>query len=253
MMLSLNRFLVLPFFLLCFGLTTDGLLGWSATTHRASPSVGQAASPLKSTVGKSGYQLAQLQGQVRRQAALSSPEHILNHLKWANQIPSTVSPVLQIERSADLNASTDGKNLIITDSLLSQLSTDDERAFVISHELAHILLSHISKTQLRRTGLSVLDYLLERKVGNNSLLATASRLGISLVDLKSSRGYEYQADDLGVQLMSRAGYNPQAAIRVFDVLEANNPSAGRPGFLLSHPISRNRIEALVKKYKLIPQ
>ncbi|WP_303674997.1 M48 family metalloprotease [Vampirovibrio chlorellavorus] len=195
-------------------------------------------------------QIAQLQGQIKIAPAVNTPETILKRLQSANQIPPEVWPTLQIERSDTLNASTDGKNLMITDTLLAKLRNDDERAFVLSHELAHILLSHISKTQLRRTGLSLLDYFLERKAGPNSLLATASRLGINLVDLKSSRGYEYQADDLGVQLMSKAGYNPQAAIQVFDILEANNPTGGTPGFLLSHPISRSRIEALVKKYKL---
>ncbi len=195
-------------------------------------------------------QIAQIQAQIKTTPTVSDPEVILKRLEIANQIPQEAWPLLKIERSNTLNASTDGKNLLITDSLMAKLRTDDERAFVISHELAHILLSHISKTQLRRTGLSLLDYLLERKVGSNSLLATASRLGINLVDLKSSRGYEYQADDLGVQLMSKAGYNPQAAIQVFDILEANNPNGNTPGFLRSHPISRSRIEALVKKYKL---
>lgn len=195
-------------------------------------------------------QIAQIQGQLRVTPTPSQAEAILKRLLEANQIPKEAWPTLKIERSNTLNAATDGQNLLITDSLLEKLRTDDERAFVISHELAHILLSHISKTQLRRTGLSLLDFFLARKVGSNSLLATASRLGINLVDLKSSRGYEYQADDLGVQLMSKAGYNPQAAIQVFDILEANNPTRNAPGFLLSHPISRSRIEALVKKYKL---
>jgi predicted Zn-dependent protease len=195
-------------------------------------------------------QVAQIQGHVQTSSTLNSPQAILDRLEAANQIPAEASPTLKIERSDTLNAATDGKNLIITDGLLNKLRTNDERAFVISHELAHILLSHIGKTQVRRTGLSLLNFFLSRKVGENSVIAMASRLGINLVDLKSSRGYEYQADDLGVQLMVKAGYNPQAAIQVFDILEANAPSRGQPGFLLSHPISRDRIEALVKKHKL---
>lgn len=195
-------------------------------------------------------QVAQIQGQVQTSGALSSPQAILDRLESANQVPAEASPALKIQRSDTLNAATDGKNLLITDGLLNKLKTNDERAFVISHELAHILLSHIGKTQIRRTGLSLLDHFFSRRVGENSLLAMASRMGINLVDLKSSRGYEYQADDLGVQLMVKAGYDPQAAIRVFDVLEANAPTNGKPGFLLSHPISRDRMEALVKKYQL---
>lgn len=204
----------------------------------------------KGTLRPVPAQVVQIKGQVQTSSILSSPQSILDRLESANQVPTEASPVLRIERSDTLNAATDGKNLIITDGLLNKLKTNDERAFVISHELAHILLSHIAKTQVRRTGLSLLDFFLSRKVGENSVLAMASRLGINLVDLKSSRGYEYQADDLGVQLMAKAGYNPQAAIQVFDILEANAPTQGKPGFLLSHPISRDRIEALVKKHQL---
>lgn len=200
----------------------------------------------------SGTQIAQtqVQGQVQTTRNVSGPQAILDKLKSANQVPAEIKPNLQIERSDTLNAATDGQNLMITDTLLNKLTTDDERAFVISHELAHILLSHIGKTQVRRTGLSLLDLFVRNKAGSNSILTMASELGIGLIDLKSSRGYEYQADDLGVKLMTNAGYNPQAALKVFDILEANSPSNGKPGFLLSHPISRDRVKALVQKYKL---
>lgn len=183
-------------------------------------------------------------------ATLSSPQAILDRLKTANKVPQNISPALEVERSDVLNASTNGQNLIITDSLLNKLKTDDERAFVISHELAHILLSHIGKTQIRRTGLSLLDQFLGRKFGQNSLLTLASELGINLIDLKSSRGYEYQADDLGIKLMVNAGYDPQAALRVFEVLETASAGSGTPGFLRSHPLTKDRIRALVQKYKL---
>lgn len=183
-------------------------------------------------------------------ATVSSPQAILDKLESANKVPENISPDLQIERSDVLNASTNGQNLLITDSLLNKLTTDDERAFVISHELSHILLSHIGKTQIRRTGLSLLDHFLGNKFGENSLLTLASELGINLIDLKSSRGYEYQADDLGIKLMVNAGYDPQAALRVFDVLEAASAGNNTPGFLRSHPLTKDRIRALVQKYKL---
>jgi predicted Zn-dependent protease len=182
---------------------------------------------------------------------LQQAQTILDRLKTANNIPSDISPKIKIENSNVLNAATDGENLIITSGLLSKLNTDDERAFVISHELSHILLQHIAKTQVRRIGLSLLDnFLVRRYTQQGSLLQLASELGIGLVDKRSSRGYELQADDLGVKLMTQAGYNPQAAIQVFDILKANTPSNHTPEFLQDHPISDSRIRALVQKYKL---
>lgn len=185
---------------------------------------------------------------------LQHAQAILDRLRTANNIPADISPKIKIQDSTVLNAATDGENLLITSALLSKLTTDDERAFVISHELSHILLQHIAKTQVRRIGLSLLDnFLVRRYTQQGSLLQLASELGIGLVDKRSSRTFELQADDLGVKLMSQAGYNPQAAIQVFDILKAAAPANHTPEFLQDHPISDSRIRALVQKYKLQPE
>jgi predicted Zn-dependent protease len=185
---------------------------------------------------------------------LARSQAILTRLKSANNVPGDISPVLKIDDSDQLNAYTDGENLVITTALLSRLTTDDQRAFVISHELSHILLQHIAKTQVRRVGLSLLDSLVVRRYApQGSLVQLASELGIGLVDKRSSRSFELQADDLGVKLLSQSGYNPQAAIQVFDILKAATPTNHVPEFLQDHPISDSRIRALVQKYKLSPQ
>ena len=182
---------------------------------------------------------------------LQSAQTILNRLLTANQVPAEISPKLEIQDSNQLNAATDGQKILNTDTLWGKLNTDDQRAFVISHELAHILLNHIGKTQARRIGLSLLDSLFVRRyTQEGSLAQLASELGIGLVDKRSSRGYEYQADDLGVKLLTQAGYNPQSAIEVFGILQAATPGNRTPEFLQSHPISESRIRALVQKYKL---
>lgn len=180
-----------------------------------------------------------------------SPKAILDKLKAANHVPPEIAPSIQVQQSSVLNAATNGTGLVITSSLLEKLHSSDERAFVISHELSHILLQHIGKTQVRRVGLSLLDsFLVRRYAAQGSLLQLASELGIGLVDKRSARGYEYQADDLGVKLMTQAGYDPQAAIRVLDTLMAATPGNQTPEFLQDHPITQSRIRALAQKYKL---
>lgn len=186
--------------------------------------------------------------------SVQSLQVILDRLLSANHVPAEIVPTLEVQRSSTLNAATDGKKLLITSGLLSRLNDDDERAFVISHELAHILLQHISKTQARRIGLSLLDmFIVRRYTAEGSIVQMASELGIGLVDKRSSRGFEYQADDLGVRLMRQAGYNPQAAIRVFDTLSRATAGNRTPEFLQDHPITESRIRALVQKYKLSVQ
>jgi predicted Zn-dependent protease len=98
-----------------------------------------------------------------------------------------------------------------------------------------------------------LDTLLGRRIPQGSLLDLAADFGLDLYDKRSGRGYEYQADDLGIQLMRRAGYNPQAAISVFKILQSATSGRQLPEFLQDHPITESRIHALVQKYQLTPQ
>lgn len=195
---------------------------------------------------------AQIQGYVNQaNVSLQTPQQVLDRLKQTNGIPATLAPRVDVSDSTELNAATNGTNILITSALLSRLTTNDQRAFVISHELSHVVLSHIAKTQIRRVGLSVLDSLLLRRyVPQGGLLDLAKNWGFELYDKRSGRVYEYQADDVGIQLMAKAGYNPQAAIEVFKILQAGTPNSRTPEFLLDHPITESRIHALVQKYKL---
>lgn len=203
--------------------------------------------------GAAPYVVAQAtyQGQVvQTSSALKSPQTILDELKAANQVPSNIAPTITVSESDTLNAATNGQKILITSALLNRLKTNDQRAFVISHELAHVVLQHIGKTQVRRVGLSLLDNFLRRKTGEGSAIDLAARLGINMYDKRSSRVYEYQADDLGIQLMAKTGYRPQAAIEVFQILQAATPGSRVPEFLQDHPITDSRIRALVQKYNL---
>jgi predicted Zn-dependent protease len=181
--------------------------------------------------------------------AVSSAQSILQRLKEANNIPANLGGTVRTEGGNSLNAATDGQNIVITQTLLDRLKTDDERAFVLSHELSHVVLQHIGKTQARRLGLSLVDRFLSQRAGQGSLLQLAGELGIGLVDKRSARSFEYQADDLGVKLMTQAGYNPRSALEVFNILKAATPGNNVPEFLQDHPITDSRMRALVEKYK----
>ncbi len=181
---------------------------------------------------------------------LKSPAAILAELRAANQIPPGLAPTVKVEKSPDLNAATNGREILITDSLLQKLDTNGERAFVIGHELAHVVQDHVSKTQTRRFGLSLLDqFLVRRYVSEGTLADLAAQLGLGLIDKKYSRNYEYQADEVGMKLMVSAGYPPCAALNVFDMLQANTRATRTPEFLMDHPMNKSRIQALVRQYQ----
>jgi Zn-dependent protease with chaperone function len=221
----------------------------AANSYQAYHRVYQSNHRYPVKIRKQLYLAAQINTQAH--GGLQTPESILAELIRANNIPANIIKGISVDKSDSLNAATDGSGIIITQALLNKLTTNDERAFVISHELSHVVLNHIGKTQTRRVGLSLVDnFIVRRFAKEGSLLQLASSLGIGLVDKRSSRTLEYQADDLGVRLMKDAGYNPKAALQVFGILKAATPNNGTPEFLQDHPITDSRVRILVEKYKL---
>lgn len=119
--------------------------------------------------------------------------------------------------------------------------TDDEIAAVIVHEMTHALLEHSKKA----IGGQVLTGL------GGSILAGAVGLDGNLVGVGTdllatkpfSRHQESEADAGGVRLMAQAGYNPQAAISVWEKM--NKAQGGSQVAILStHPANNTRIEAI---------
>ncbi|MBY0404207.1 MAG: M48 family metallopeptidase [Cyanobacteria bacterium] len=179
-------------------------------------------------------------------------KELLAQIEAGNSIPSNRVQQIEVVNSKEWNAATDGKTIFFTDSLWNALQTNDQRAFVISHELSHILLGHVKKTQYRRIALSAFEQLLLSKVGGgkNPNIQKLEDLSLNLIDLKFSRGQEFQADDLGFQIMTKGNFNAKGAIEAFEILQKGS-SSHTPEFLQSHPVSASRIRVLSQKYKTI--
>lgn len=122
--------------------------------------------------------------------------------------------------------------------------SDDELAAVMGHEIAHALREHsrerASSEQLKGIGLVVLQATTGADKGTMQLAQMASHYTISL---PFSRSYEREADTLGIELMARAGYDPYAAVRVWEKMLKHSPS-NPPEILSTHPSPSSRIEDL---------
>ena len=193
-------------------------------------------------------QTSQKQVLISRSASAQA-QAIVSRMLQANQLPPNFVQQVYVEKNDVVNAYTNGQSIRMTTNLWDRLDNNDEKAFVLGHELAHVYLKHIESTGRRKFGLGILGTLLS--VFLHPVAGQAAQVGIGLVDKKFSRNLEYQADELGVQFMQRADYNPSAAIEVFKVLKAASAS-GHPEFLRSHPIADSRIRSLAKKYELSP-
>ena len=141
-----------------------------------------------------------------------------------------------------------GGQVFITMSLLSKLETEGQLAGVLGHEVGHVLArhsaEHIAKDQLTQglTGAFAL--------GSGSM--NAAQIGQvvgQMTMLKYGRDDELEADALGLRLMSEAGYDPRAMIRVMQILEKASGGSRNPEFQSSHPSPPHRIEEINAKLK----
>jgi predicted Zn-dependent protease len=145
-----------------------------------------------------------------------------------------------------------GGQIFITYGLMSKLTTEDQLAGVLGHEMGHVLGRHsaerIAKQDL--TG-GIVNGVLIGSDGSQSAAQTAAMIG-NIVNMKYGREDELESDELGVRFMIDAGYNPKEMIKVMEILKAAGGGQRVPEFQSTHPDPENRIEkikAAIEKYK----
>lgn len=147
-----------------------------------------------------------------------------------------------------------GGPMYVHRGLLQVARSEAELAGVLAHEMSHVALRHgthqASKAYLTRSGLGILGGLLGKQSGGTSRIVNAiGGVGLNAVFLKFSRDDEYQADQLGTEIMANAGYAPSAMANFFELLrteQGRNPSKLEQ-FFSSHPPPADR-EARIRQY-----
>jgi Zn-dependent protease with chaperone function len=200
--------------------------------------------------------------EIGRQSALEAEQQLrllndrnvdryLNEIvrKLAAQAPGARYPyAIKAVNDSAINAfSLPGGPMYVNRGLFEAARSEAELAGVLAHEMAHVALRHgthqASKAYLGQGGLGILGGLLGKNGGNSSKIVSAiGGLGLNAAFLKFSRDDEYQADQLGAEIMAAAGYNPVAMADFFQLLRDQE---GRdPGklerFFSGHPPSADR-------------
>ena len=141
-----------------------------------------------------------------------------------------------------------GGKMAIYTGIINKLNlNDDEIAQIMGHEISHALLGHgrerMSRAMAMQGGL-----LLGSIVAGQDLSALGPVADVALT-LPNSRAGESEADRYGIELAARAGYDPRAAVRLWEKMSAASGN-GPPQFLSTHPAPADRIQKL---NALIPQ
>ncbi len=151
-----------------------------------------------------------------------------------------------VTTSDELNAwCMPGGKIMFYTALIEKLKlTDAEIAAVMGHEIAHALREHgrerMSQEMAKNVGLQLL--IATGKL-DAKYAAAINAVTMVAITLPHGRGQELEADEVGVELMARAGYNPQEALNLWRKMGQMGGSKP-PAILSTHPSDSKRLEAI---------
>lgn len=219
-------------------------------------------------------QAAQEYGQIMQQAQKKgllnqNPQHLQRVRAAAQRLiphvkvfrPDAVSWKWEanVLTSKDVNAwCMPGGKMAVYSGLIERLNvTDDELAAVMGHEIAHALREHarerIGRQMATQTGTALGAIALEIFTGVRIDPQLAGTVSQAAFVLPNSRQAEQEADRIGVELAARAGYDPRAAVTLWQKMaKAGGGNAG-PEWLSTHPSHDTRLRDLeVYAQKVMP-
>src|SRR5262245_17756337 len=139
-----------------------------------------------------------------------------------------------------------GGPMFVNRGMIDAARTEGEVAGVMAHELSHVALRHgtaqagkATKYEIGQVAGAILGAIVGGTWGQ--VISQGTQFGLGTAFLRFSREYEKQADLLGAQIMSRAGYDPRDMANMFKTIEKQSGSGG-PQWLSDHPNPGNRYE-----------
>ena len=144
-----------------------------------------------------------------------------------------------------------GGKIVVYEGLLKLVSSDDELAVVLGHEVAHAVAKHsnarMSQQLMTQYGAQILTQALSNKSAaiqkaGSTIYGLGAQYGLTL---PFSRKHESEADYMGLIFMTMAGYDPNVAITFWQKMSASG-GAKVPEFMSTHPSDATRINDIKK-------
>ena len=137
-----------------------------------------------------------------------------------------------------------GKMAIYTGLIEKLEPSDDEIAQVMGHEISHALANHTAEQMSVAMGTSLGVMVIGMATDKPAVSMTAAAIAAKLaIELPNSRTAELEADRIGIELAAKAGYDPNAAVTLWQKMEEVGGGTP-PEFMSTHPSPGNRQETL---------
>ena len=152
-----------------------------------------------------------------------------------------------------------GGKIFVYSGLLKQVKNEDEMAVVMAHEVAHALARHGAERATLEMGARLGGALLQLALGDEDprIADIAGRVwgyGANLgLMLPYSRKHEYEADAIGLALMVKAGYDPNAAVTFWEGMGRTGGAKPVLAFLSTHPTDDKRVARIRKDIEAMRQ
>ena len=153
-----------------------------------------------------------------------------------------------------------GGYIYLTRGLILLCQNEAQLAGVIAHEIGHVTARHTARRYTRNVGTNLLANILSTLTKNN-ILRNLIGQSSSLYLLSFSRDQEYEADELSIRYMIRAGFDPREMAHFLKNMEkysvlmkkVTKSNMKISELLLTHPTSSKRVNEIIKRSKeLIP-
>ena len=161
---------------------------------------------------------------------------------------------LQLIDSPIVNATcAPGGRITFYSGIINKLNlTDDEIAAIMGHEIAHAVREHGREQVSQALAQNIISNVALAAAGAGSAqsIDAANQIMQYVLVLPNSRQNEREADAIGLELAARGGYDPRAAITLWQKMSKESQGKNPPEFLSTHPSNENRIKELSE---LIPK
>jgi len=131
-------------------------------------------------------------------------------------------------------------HLYVTRGLLALANDTSEVAAVLSHEIAHVTLRHASQRNELQARSELIERVAENVLNNSQEAAVVQDQARSTL-ASFSRSQELEADQTGITVLARAGFDPYGAPRFLTALGRSAASSGTADRVASHPSTAERI------------
>jgi Zn-dependent protease with chaperone function len=155
---------------------------------------------------------------------------------------------LQLIDSPIVNATcAPGGRITFYTGIINKLNlTDDEIAAIMGHEIAHAVREHGREQVSQALAQNLISSVALAAAGAGSAqsIDAANQIMQYVMVLPNSRQNEKEADAIGLELAARGGYDPRAAITLWEKMSKESKGKNPPEFLSTHPSNENRIKDL---------